>query len=564
MDPATAAGGISRRSAIRRSAIAALGIGTGIALPATGCAPVVGPDGVPVDPLDVIWPPDERRRLVWRAPRNPAAPLRLATPGSRTALVVGGGLAGLSAALELAERGYAVTVREAGPDFGGRLATRDLDPGLGRTFRVEHGLHMWFDNYRVFRDIRRRLDIDHHFRPYREVNFVFRDYLPERLASDPKVFPLNLAAIIDRSPNLDWPDVFGAIGILPDLVGFQLDGLYERHDRHTFVEWMDANGVSRKFRDIVLQPAAHVTLNRESTLSAAEMILYQHLYFISQPFAFDREITTVDHGTAVIDPWIGRLRELGAVCETNSPVPGLDVAGDRVVGSVDDTAAYDWVVLACDVPGAKAVLGGSIGRDAAAADAIARVTARVAPQHVAPPYRILRVWFDRQPDAARPDVIETPQHQPVALICQFHQLEDESRRWAAQTGGSVIEFHLYAIDEDLAAVPDDQLWQRIAPTVFEVVPELRPATVVGSTVGNYRNFTSFATGTGLSRPQPDSAALDGIANLLLAGDWVGAPTPSALMERAVVTGRLAANECLLADGVRESGYQHVSPLGPGA
>ena len=555
----------TRRNVLRGSAFAALGLGASLGLGAatTGCAPFIGPDGTLVDPLDVIWPPDERRRLVWRAPRNPGDPLRLPEPRSRSALVIGGGLAGLSAALELAERGYAVTVRESGPEFGGRLATRDLDPGLGRTFRVEHGLHMWFDNYRVFRDIRSRLDIDHHFRPYKTVNFVFRDYLPEELESDPKIFPLNLAAIIDRSPNLDWPDIFGAVGILPDLLGFQLDGLYERLDTQTFDQWMDANNVSTRFRDIVLQPAAHVTLNDGSELSAAEMLLYQHLYFISQPFAFDREITTVDHGTAIIDPWVAKLRSLGAVCRTGSAVSGLAVVGDRVVGTTDDDATYDWVVLACDVGGVKQVLSGSTGSDNAASGALARLTDRLAPQGVAPPYRILRMWFDRPLDAARPDVIETPQHHPLALICQFHQLEDESKEWAATTGGSIIEFHLYAIDEALAAYPDADLWAQVRPTVLEVVPELADAQVLGFTVGSYRNFTSFAVGTGVTRPHPESAMLDGLANLMLAGDWVGAPTPSALMERSVVTGRLAANECLLADGVRESGYQHVSPLGPG-
>lgn len=218
---------------------------------------------------------------------------------------------------------------------------------------------MWFDNYRVFRDIRSRLGVDHHFRPYNVVNFVFRDYLPERLESDPKIFPFNLVAIIDRSPNLDWSDILGTVNILPDLVGFNLNGLYERHDAQTFNQWIDANGVGKKFRDIVLQPAAHVTLNREDSLSAAEMLLYQHLYFISQPFAFDREITTVDHGTAVIDPWVTRLRSLGATCRTSSPVPGLRVVGNQVIGVVDEDDDYDWVVLACDVNGTKAVLAGS-------------------------------------------------------------------------------------------------------------------------------------------------------------------------------------------------------------
>lgn len=425
---------VTRRQVLKGSALAVAGLGGGPGLAA--CSPAVGPDGRPIDPLDVIWPPDDRRRLVWRAPRNPDAPLRLEAGRSRRALVVGGGIAGLSAALELAERGYAVTVREASPVFGGRLATRELDPGpaVGRTFRVEHGLHMWFDNYRVFRDIRSRLGVDHHFRPYNVVNFVFRDYLPERLESDPKIFPFNLVAIIDRSPNLDWSDILGTVNILPDLVGFNLNGLYERHDAQTFNQWIDANGVGKKFRDIVLQPAAHVTLNREDSLSAAEMLLYQHLYFISQPFAFDREITTVDHGTAVIDPWVTRLRSLGATCRTSSPVPGLRVVGNQVIGVVDEDDDYDWVVLACDVNGTKAVLAGSRGVDAAGAAAIAALTDRLVPQHVAPPYRILRVWFDRPLAPSRPDVIETPQHTPIALICQFHQLEKECEDWAVETG----------------------------------------------------------------------------------------------------------------------------------
>ena len=41
---------------------------------------------------------------------------------TKKVLIVGGGLAGLSAALELTERGYAVTLKEAAPILGGRLS----------------------------------------------------------------------------------------------------------------------------------------------------------------------------------------------------------------------------------------------------------------------------------------------------------------------------------------------------------------------------------------------------------------------------------------------------------
>lgn len=535
----------------------------GLALPA--CAPSMppgpGPLPPPPDPLDVLWPPDERRRILTVAPRNPSAPPTLERPGSRSALVVGGGLAGLSAALELAERGYRVTVREAAPELGGRLATRDLDPGLGRTFRVEHGLHMWFDNYRTFKDVRHRLGIDGNFRPYTSVDFVFRTYAPERLESTPKVFPFNLAGIIDRSPNLTWDDVTGSFGILGDLMGFEQAGLWDRLDGETFLAWIERNRVTPAFRDVVFLPAAHVTLNRVADLSAAEMLLFQHLYFTSQPFAFDREVTTTDHATAVIDPWARRLADLGVDLRTSSPVPGLRFESGRVAGVVGEAGTHDWVVLATDVPGAAAVLAGSEA-DAVSAPALAAARERVGPLRIAPPYRILRAWFDRPLLDSRPQVIETPQHDPIALLAQFHQLEAESRDWAAATGGSVIEFHLYALDGDLATVPDEQVWARVRPTVLEVLPELADARLLGRTVGNYENFTSFGVGQGRVRPGPADLARAGAANLFVAGDWVSAPVPSALMERSVLTGRLAANECLVADGVREAGYSHVTPLGP--
>ncbi|MFN7149380.1 MAG: FAD-dependent oxidoreductase [Microthrixaceae bacterium] len=547
----------------RRRFLQATGVGaltTAAAWGTVGCTPSPQPGGPP-QLLDLLWPPDERRRIVTVAPRNPTAPPTLARPGSRSALVVGAGLAGLSAALELAERGYRVTVREASDVIGGRLATRDLDPGLGRTFRVEHGLHMWFDNYRTFRDVRHRLGIDHHFRPYNTVNFQFRNYQPERLESSPKVFPLNLLGIVDRSPNLDWDDVVGSLGILPDLLQFDLAGLYDRLDGISFLEWIERTKVAPAFRDVIMLPAATVTLNRVADLSAAEMLLYQHLYFLSQPYAFDREVTTTDHGTAIIDPWVARLRSLGVDVQTGAPVPGLRVIGNRVVGVLGERRRHDWVVLACDVRGTQAVLDGSTA-DASGTAALQRVRSRVAPMEVAPPYRILRVWFDRPLDPSRTDVIETPEFHPIVLMAQFHLLEDESRRWAATTGGSVIEFHLYALEDDLATLPDEAVWDRIRPTALEVVPELADAEVLGSTVGTYGDFTSFATGQGRVRPFPQTPATDGLANLLLAGDWVQSAVPSALMERAVLTGRLAANECLIADGVREAAYSHVSPLGP--
>lgn len=63
------------------------------------------------------------------------------TPGrAKRVLVVGGGPAGLRAAVAAAERGHSVTLCERSPEFGGQLAVAALAPGRIELARVVHDL----------------------------------------------------------------------------------------------------------------------------------------------------------------------------------------------------------------------------------------------------------------------------------------------------------------------------------------------------------------------------------------------------------------------------------------
>ena len=349
--------------------------------------------------------------------------------------------------------------------------------------------------------------------------------------------------------------------MLQDVVGYNHDTVYDRLDGITFAEWAKSR-VSETFYNLIMEPAASVTLNDVDIVSAAEMIQFMHLYFMSDPRAMNREVTTKDHARAVIDPWVKYLRERGATILTNTPVKGLVFEDSCPVKEVDDDVRYDWVILATSIPGTQSILNNSVAADEVSQDVVAGLQAKANELEVALPYRVARFWLDRQPTEEVPDIIETPQHKPINLAVQFHLLEDESAEWAARTGGSVLELHLYA-NPEIVALDESQLWSRVSSVVDEILPGLGDARVLAQSVGTFEDFTSFGVGQGQVRPRSSFIFQVGGDRLSLAGDWLKTNYPSALMEKAVSTGREAANLCLFYDDVREATLTVTNSRGPG-
>jgi monoamine oxidase len=81
--------------------------------------------------------------------------LRAAVPEKHDVTIIGGGLAGLNAALLLADSGASVVVLEAADRPGGRVRTADDVPG-----RPEHGANQIGPSYARIRDMANRLGIE--------------------------------------------------------------------------------------------------------------------------------------------------------------------------------------------------------------------------------------------------------------------------------------------------------------------------------------------------------------------------------------------------------------------
>ena len=124
---------------------------------------------------------------------------------------------------------------------------------------------------------------------------------------------------------------------------------------------------------------------------------------------------------------------------------------------------------------------------------VVELKARIDKLQIAPPYKVLRVWFDGLVDPEIPDILETPQHRPINLVAQYHKIEKEYIDWSRAVNGSVLEFHLYTWKDEWKHVHDSkEVWELISSVAYEIIPQLKTMNAIGFTVGEYENFPSYA------------------------------------------------------------------------
>ena len=110
-----------------------------------------------------------------------------------------------------------------------------------------------------------------------------------------------------RSPNLHISDAILSSESLADLLWFDFDSVNAKYDNISFREWADEKHVAAPFYDIILQPALSVTLNERDIFSAAEMLSFQQIYFLTNEDADVRQVTKINYYHAILKPWVDYL-----------------------------------------------------------------------------------------------------------------------------------------------------------------------------------------------------------------------------------------------------------------
>ncbi len=496
-----------------------------------------------------VTPPQTTRRAHHLVRPRPDLP-RLVEPGVR-AVVIGGGIAGTSAALLLAERGIAVTLVERSPQLGGRLAAWPHTMADGSRQMVEHGFHGFFRQYYNWHNVLRRIDPSLSFlRPAGRYPVISRQWPEEHFSGLPKRPPVNLLALVLRSPSLRLRELRGVDGrAAVPLLNFSADETYRQFDRISAKDFLDALGMPPRARASLFDVFAHSFFNHQEDMSAAEMIMQFHFYFLRNPEGLDFDAPAQDYETAIWSPLAGQLRALGADIRTSTAVEQVE-PGWKITLRGGDTLLADHVVLAAD-PGSARDL-------AAASPALVRLApvlaAQMASLRTAPPYAVSRLWTDGDVAPHRSIFTSVSGEPTLDSVTLYHRAERAAGQWARQRGGAVIEMHAYAAPDGVDAA---ELTRRMWAELGGLWPETRALAVLDVAERVGRDAPAFGLGSDATRPGVETDA----PGLHLAGDWVRMPFPAALMERAAASAVLAVNAVLRQYGAGPEPVLSVAPRG---
>jgi squalene-associated FAD-dependent desaturase len=437
-------------------------------------------------------------------------------------VVVGGGLAGLAAALECADGGAEVTLLEARPRLGGATFSIHRD-GMW----MDNGQHVFLRCCTAYRRLLVRLGV--------EADTVLQERLDVPVvAEDGRVFhfrrselraPLQLGPAIARFPFLSVRDRVGIARAAHHLS--RLDPADPSLDERAFADWLEDHGQSEEaiegLWDLIVLPTVNLP-SREASLLLAAKVFQTGLL---------ESVDSGDIGYAGIplqhlhgDAGERALSEARSSLQLRTRAERIEPAGDGLaVHAGGDALPADAVVLAVPHDNAARLLPDG-----------ALATRDRLPELGASPIVNLHVVYDRP-------IMDLPfaagNRSPVQYV--FDRTESSGLGKGQYLAVSLSGATRHA-DRKV-----DELRAEFLPALARLFPGARNASVESFFVTREQRATfRQAPGTRALRPGPRTR----IPGLYLAGAWTDTGWP-ATMEGAVRSGVRAAHEALSQVGARE-------------
>jgi squalene-associated FAD-dependent desaturase len=430
-------------------------------------------------------------------------------------VVIGGGLAGLSASMALADAGFRVSLIERAPRLGGRATSYVLPDDT----HIDNCQHVTLRCCTNLEDFYSRAGVSGRIRFHDSL--IFADSTGRRGQMRPSSLPapFHMSASFATFPLLNWQD---KLAIARAMLRITMSGGRPKLDGSiTMLEWLRKEKQTQRAIDRFWRTVLVSALNEEmDRMDARYGIDVFYKAFLSNSVGFMMGIPSVP--LAELYALCGdRICHSGGQIRTRCGVANLFFSDDCVSGiKLDDGTLIDadYYVSAVTFDRLTKLVPESMQSKPPFSDW----------QHLqVSPITGVHLWFDRR-------VMTEP----------FLTSVDQTIQWIFnKRDGEHLQIVISA-SRNLSSLPQQEIVDLCLKELAVLLPDVQSATLHRSVVIR-ENSATFSPQPGCDqwRPQQQSA----IRNLLIAGDWTQTGWP-ATMEGAVRSGYRAAEAILELEG----------------
>jgi squalene-associated FAD-dependent desaturase len=440
---------------------------------------------------------------------------------ARDVVIIGGGFAGLSAGVALAEQGFRVALLESKPALGGRAYSfPDTESGD----LVDNGQHVLMGCYHQTLDFLAKIGTRDRLLVHRNLEIEMLDGpgRPARLRTASLPGPFHITAGLMRYKHLSVAERLAAVSAGMRMM-YMRRFARARLKQMTVAEFMDLTGQGAQARRTFWYPLAIATLNEQPYLASAALFaeVMKRAFFSRRndsAFLYSR----VGLSELYCDAAREFIEKRDGVVACRAIADSLEMS-DSIVSTVRlrDGANLQASNFIAAVPPAQLL---RLLPEAMAGDGLFSQIDTLKSS----PIICVHVWLDRE---VTPSAF-------VGFVGTATQWLFNKRRIFSEYGARHPGYLSFVISgaRELVELPNDDLLKMVMNDLSAMIPAAKEAQMIKALVVKEKHAT-FA-------PDPASDAVrpsvqTAIPNLFLAGDWIQTGLP-ATIESAVIAGRSAA------------------------
>lgn len=456
----------------------------------------------------------------------------MTTSSGKTVAIIGGGVAGIAAALPLADAGLRVQLFEKRPLLGGR-ASSFFDHATGEpTDECQHGTMRCCTN---LDDLLRRLGVQDKIRYFPAIEFLDGEGKRSTIENCGLPAPLHTALSFARFRSLGLRDKIAIGRGMNAILRAKDDPKWESLDVATwFAQMGQTERAVRRFWGPILVSACNETLERISCACAFKIFRDG---FLAHPTAFHFGIPLEPLGTLYTEPTYAYLQSRGGCVRNRTIVEQIHFEGGvngRVSGLTlqdGERIEADYYISALQFDLLLKLLPPEITEGVSYWENLHGIELS--------PIVGVHLWFDRVLDC------------PPALALLDRETEwifNKSQLFSLPASRGTYLSMVISASHRYSQTPKEAILARVLEEVRACVPDARQANVTKSYVIKWPKAT-LSPKPGVEALRPDQRSP--LANLFVAGEWTRTGWPST-MEGAARSGYRVAEYLLEREGRPQS------------